>query len=112
MTLKWALLKRLERPLQHEHSEQFSSLGISSGLITVKCDCDSTTFRQLTSQLVRKYNVSKRLVSNEKTPSRISFSPSYSTILDGSTSSNNMVIAFHMFSDITDLLGIRNEDDY
>lgn len=113
MSLKWSLLKRLEKPLKEVKHRDLDTMGICSDTLVVKCDCDSSTFRDLTAYLVKKYNVRSQSNSAEsRNLHRVAFSPSYSTILDASTSSDNLVIAFQTLSDITDLLAIRNEEDY
>lgn len=111
--LKWNLMKRLERPLKEVHLENNSSEGISAGFITVKCDCDHSAFRDIASYLAWRHVFNNDSGdSNVAQTSRTNFIPNVNRALSPSLGTDNVIITFSSLSDVTDLLGINDEDDF
>lgn len=107
VSLKWALLKALEKPLKSMPLEDLSKHGIASTEIIVTSHCDYFTFRELSALLEKEHNS-----SGDDKKSRIAFSPPFSTTQAGSGASDNMNIMFSCLADLTSFLNIRDENDF
>lgn len=113
LSLKWNLMKRLERPLKEVNTEGRSSHGISAGFINVKCDCDHSTFREIAAYLAWRNGFNNDSGDSDVVKSsRTSFIPSVNRALSPSLGSDNVFITFTVLTDITDLLGVNDEDDF
>lgn len=113
MSLKWSLLKKLEKPLKPIRCQQLAEIGVSSDTISVRVNCPAETFRDITAHLVHKFGLDNpQRHSSTPVRNKVAFWPSYNTILDGSTSANKYITVFNTLSELTDLIGIRNEEDY
>lgn len=114
LSLKWSFLNRMEKPLKPWRSEGLSSHGIDSSFITVKVDCDSKVFKGISAFLAHRHRFIN--ASNSKSTSsgteRINFIPDFYRTQSGSLGTVNQEIQFTNLPDVTDLLGIRDEDDY
>ncbi len=107
--LKWAFLKRLERPLKKPSSDYQRFKGLVQSTLSVKCDCDSRAFRDIATVVAKKL---QSVNEDGSVSSRVAFYPSLNQIQCGSLGTQRLAIAFSSLSDLTDMLGIRDEYDY
>lgn len=108
VSLRWSMLRYLEKPLKSLNLPGISTQGIDSHSLSVSVQCDYNTFRELADTLAKEH----RSASNEPKKSRVAFSPSFHTIQSGSSASDNMNILFACLADLTTFLGIRDDNDF
>lgn len=108
VTLKWALLRQLEKPLKALKLPELSTLGVAQSSYVVSAQCDDATFRDLTSSMVRTH----QYFQGSKRTGRIAFTPSYDIIQSGSCAVNELTVIFSSLSDVAALLNIRDDKDY
>lgn len=111
--LKWSLMRRLERPLKEVSFEGGSSFGLSAGSITLKCDCDHRALRDISAFVAWRHSL-KNDSNDPTTPAtpRTMFLPNVNRAMGPSLGTDNISITFTVFSDLTDLLGVNDEDDF
>lgn len=108
VTLKWAILRQLEKPLKDMKLPELSELGIAQSNFQVSVQCDYFTFRELASALAQCHII----LDESQCTGRIAFSPSFDIIQSGSVASDNLTIIFSTLADVTAFLRIRDEQDY
>lgn len=108
ISLKWAILRQLEKPLKEIKHPKLCQLGVADCSTEVSAQCDYFTFRELVSCLAYTHGCKR----NEESTGRLAFSPSFDTIQSGSVASDNLTVIFSTLADITRFLGIRDELDY
>ncbi len=108
VSLRWALLKTLEKPLKVMHLPDLSQHGLARHDLTVTAQCDYYTFREIAAVLWKEH----RYTSDNSSNSRVAFSPSFNTTQSGSSASSNMNILFSCLSDLTSFLRIRDDMDF
>ncbi|MEM1282987.1 MAG: hypothetical protein AAGG81_05480 [Chlamydiota bacterium] len=112
-SLKWLLMKRIEKPLKQVHLPQLSERGIARIILSVKCDCDYATFSDIARSIATYFDLTGALdTTPSPSSSRVCFHPDYSRTQSGSTGVDNLSISFTCLSDVMDFLGVRDEDDY
>lgn len=108
VSLRWALLKALEKPLKPADLAGFAEHGLAYQKVTATSQCDYSTFRDIADMLAKEH----KFASDDPTKSRVAFSPSFQTIQSGSSASNNLNILFSCLADLTTFLRIRDDNDY
>lgn len=108
VSLRWAMLRTLEKPLKNLRLPGLLEQGLASTEISVTVECDYFTFRDIATLLDKEH---KSEVGDPK-KRRVSFSPSLHTIQSGSSAANNMNILFSCLADLTSFLHIRDDNDY
>ena len=113
-SLKWLLFKRIEKPLKNLRIQQLFERGVAATIVSVKCDCDYSTFRNLSATLASYFDISEHIISSSSSPvsSRICFHPDFARTQCGSSGVDNLSISFTCLSDIMDFIGVRDEDDF
>lgn len=113
LALKWSLLRKLEVPLSPSRLPSVNKHGVLISTLTVKSNCDSLAFRDISAFLAKKHSVQMtQSTSRNNSSSRILFHPSYQVTQSGSAGVQDQYIVFSTLSDLMDLLGIRDEVDY
>ncbi len=108
VSLRWAFLKTLEKPLKLPHNSAVSQHGIEQHELSVSVHCDYHTFREIAAVLAKE----QYCVPDNPSDSRVAFSPSFNTTQSGSTASDNLSILFSSLSDLTSFLYIRDDNDF
>ena len=108
VSLRWAFLKALEKPLKPFTDSSQAKTGISQHQVSINVQCDYNTFREMSAVLAKEY----RCVPEEPNLSRVAFSPSFHTTQSGSTASTDMSVIFSSLSDLTSFLRIRDDNDF
>lgn len=108
VSLRWALLRSLEKPLKAVNLPDLSLHGVASTDISVSCQCDYFTFREIAAALAKEH----RFAADNPTKSRVAFSPGYHTTQSGSSASDDMNILFSTLADLTAFLRIRDDNDF
>ncbi len=108
VTLKWAILRLLERPLKDLKLPDLSEFGIAAYSTNVSVQCDYSTFRELSASLASRH----AYTSTSGNTGRLAFSPSFDTIQAGSVAADNLTVIFSTLADVTDFLRMRDELDY
>lgn len=108
LSLKWSLLKRLEKPLKLLNLTDLGTHGVASHSIQVKCDCTYSSFLEVAISLARRHGVTAESGST----SRLRFIPDFDTTQCRSLAIENLYISFSNLADIAHLLGLRDDDDY
>lgn len=108
LTLKWALLKKLEKPLRGFPLTELNTHGIAKNVVHVKSECDYSTFKDIAALLARRHG----LPGPQPSTSRIKFLPDFNIIQSGSLGVDNLYVAFSCLADVAHLLGIQDDDDY
>ena len=113
-SLKWLLLKRIEKPLKKLQLSQLSERGVARSELTVRCDCDYDTFSNISLTLASYFGILSTDNSQRSsyTSSRICFHPDFARTQSGSIGVDNLSISFLCVSDIMDFIGVRDEDDF
>ena len=107
VSLKWALLRSLEKPLRNLALEGLAQDGVAASEIVISSNCDYYTFRELAAVLYKEHQC-----HDAGSGSRIAFSPSFNTTQSGSGASDNMNILFSCLADLTSFLLIRDDNDF
>lgn len=108
VSLKWALLRQLEKPLKDLKLPDLAQIGVARSSHIVSAQCDYATFREICSWLAKTH----RCFESSQRTGRIAFTPSFDIIQSGSCASNNLTIIFSTLSDLASFLGIRDDKDY
>lgn len=108
ISLRWALLRSLEKPLKRMSLPDLSRHGFASHELSISCHCDYYTFREISAVLAKEHP----FASNNPTNSRVAFSPAFHTTQSGSSASNDMNILFTNLADLTAFLRIRDDNDF
>lgn len=112
LTLKWLLLKKIEKPLKPQVLMDISLHGVACTVLTVKCDCDILAFRAIASSLAKRHNPTLVEHGSSAPSSRIKFHPDYARTQCHSNGVDNLSISFTSFSDVMQLLSVHDEDDF
>lgn len=112
LSLKWLLLKKVEKTSKPPASLDLSVRGVAGTVVTVNCDCDYTVFKEIAASLAQKHCPALANGSSSSTKSRIRFHPKYARTQCDSTSVDNLSISFTSLSDVMDFLNVRDERDY
>ena len=107
-SLRWALLRALEKPLRDPNLPTIRKYGLCSTTIQVKTSCDYTTFKTIASSLSRQHHFSNYTPGS----SRVAFAPSFVATQSGSAAATNLCIAFTNLADLARFLQIRDNKDY
>lgn len=108
VSLRWSLLRALEKPLKNLNLPELSQHGLASHELMVSAQCDYYTFRELAAALSKEHHCN----SDQEKYSRVAFSPSYATIQSGSSASDNMNVIFSCLADLASFLRIRDDNDF
>lgn len=108
VSLRWALLKALEKPLKRLNLPGISEHGLASHEVSVSSECDYYTFREISAALAKEH----RFSSLDPKKSRVAFSPAFHITQSGSSASTNLSILFSSLADLTAFLQIRDDKDY
>ena len=113
VTLKWLLMKKLEKPLRTLPLPQLSERGVASLVLSVKSDCDYGTFKHIAASLQRQFCPELgRNTDQSPSSSRITFHPNFARTQCDSTGVDNLSVSFTCFADLMDALRVRDEDDF
>ena len=99
----------MERPLKKPSTDNQTFKGLSQSTLSIKCDCDAKAFSEIASVVANKLQSTN---GDGDVSSRVAFYPSLSQIKCESLGTQRLAIAFSSLSDLTDILGIRDEYDY
>lgn len=108
VSLRWALLRALERPLKNVQLPSLDHNGLAHQNLSVNVHCDYYSFREIASMLAQEH----RFACEDPKKSRVAFSPGYNTIQSGSSAVNDLNIVFTCLGDLTSFLRIRDENDF
>lgn len=108
VSLRWSLLRSLEKPLKVQQLSGLSTHGIARHDLSVSTFCDYFTFREIAALLAKEHGCS----NENQSRTRVAFSPPFPTTQSGSTASNNMSILFSCLSDLTTFLRVRDDVDF
>ncbi len=108
LSLKWAFLKVLEKPLKKLDLPGISQNGVAHHSFSVTVQCDYFTFREIAASIAKEHSCSTDVSSG----SRVGFSPSFSITQSGSIAANDMNILFACLADLTTFLRIRDDNDF
>lgn len=108
VSLRWAFLRALEKPLKNFQLPGLSTDGFAFQEISITAQCDYFTFKELAATLAKEHNCS----AAKMTKSRIAFSPCFSTTQSGSNAADNMNILFSCLADLATFLRIRDDNDF
>lgn len=113
VSLRWSLLKALEKPLKVLNLPDLAKHGIACNEMSVTTQCDYYTFRNISRTLFDEHQCAgDDNYHSGGRKSRIAFSPSYNTTQSGSSAADNMNIVFSCLADVTSLLRIRDDNDF
>lgn len=107
VSLRWALVKSLEKPLKDAKLPELVTHGLAADTIKVKCDCDFASFQNIAQNLENKYSTS----DGSYLDSRVAFAPPFQAISSGSQSMSDLSVVFASFSDLSALIGVKDERD-
>ncbi len=108
VSLRWALLKALEKPLRSVLHPSLDEYGVAPQHLSVTAQCDYRTFREIAAALAKEH----RFSSVNSAKSRVAFSPAFHTTQSGSNACDNMNILFACLADLTTFLRIRDDNDF
>lgn len=108
VSLRWALLKALEKPLKPVNIDGLYEFGLAHQEISVTVQCDYNTFREVAAALENEHSCT----SHKPNSTRVAFSPPFHTTQNGSTAADNMNILFSSLADLTSFLRIRDDNDF
>ena len=89
VSLRWTLLKALEKPLQPVQLFRTPDYGLTRQEINVVVQCEHQSFRKIAAVFAKEH----RCTSNSNN-TRVLFSPAFQTTQCGSSASNNFNISF------------------
>ena len=107
VSLRWSLLKSLEKPLKVLELPGLSQHGLDHRDLVVSTHCDYNAFKEIAAVLEKEHRSSAN-----GSGKRVAFSPPFSTTQSGSTASNDLNILFSCLSDIATFLRIRDDADF
>ena len=111
--LKWLMLNRLEKPISNIDLSDIHTLGVARNIMTIRCDCDLDSFMDICLVTALKHGLTLTLtLPSVSTASRVLFFPDYHRSQSGSQGTDSMAISFSTLVDLTDILGLRDEEDY
>lgn len=107
VSLKWAMLKALEKPLRNVQMDSVMENGLAAKELVITSQCDYHTFRELAGVIAKEHQCGE-----DNSRSRVAFSPSFPTTQAGSSASDNLNILFTCLADVTSFLLIRDDNDF
>ncbi len=108
VSLRWALLRYLEKPLRLTQLPEMNEHGLVSQEVAVSAQCDYETFREIGAVLAKEH----KCAFDDPCKSRVAFSPAFQTMQSGSTASDNLNILFATLADLASFLGLRDDNDF
>lgn len=108
VSLRWAMLRCLEKPLRLAQLPGLDEHGLVAQEVAVSAQCDYETFREIAAVLAKEHKCAFDSPSN----SRVAFSPAFQTMQSGSSASNNLNILFSTLADLASFLGVRDDNDF
>ena len=108
VSLRWALLRCLEKPLRLSQLPGLDEHGLVAQEVSVSVQCDYETFREIAAVLAKEH----KCAFDSPSKSRVAFSPAFQTMQSGSSASNNLNILFSTLADLASFLGVRDDNDF